>query len=207
VIEPKIDHVLKILEAQEILEQENPTKVNHSEKMLAITRPIGLFYNILLRGTKAKKILEIGTSVGYSTIWFAESIRELEDAKITTIEQDEKKIVRAQKNFDETGLSDLIEIRHGDALKVLSDIQKEPHSCESYDFVFIDADKERYIQYFDMVFPLVKTGGIIGADNILLPERFSAMIRPYIDHVRNNPKIRSVTIPIDNGEELSIKLG
>ena len=205
-VNEKIDQILKKLEKQEIFERDNPTKVEPSEKMLAITRNIGLFYNILLRGMNAKKILEIGTSTGYSTLWFAEAISTKGEAKIITIDQDEKKIARAQKNFEEAGVSNLIEIREGDAIDVLSKIQKEKDAIESFDFIFIDADKERYIQYFDMIFPLVRTGGFIGADNILWPERFAGLIRPYIEYVRKNPKIRSITIPIDNGEELSYKI-
>ena len=194
------------LEKQEIYEQENPDKVKHSEKMLAITRKIGLFYNILLRSMNAKKILEIGTSTGYSTLWFAEAISENNEGKIITIDQDEKKILRAKRNFEESGVSSLIEFRQGDALENISKLQKEFDFNETFDFVFIDADKERYIQYFDMIFPLVKKGGIIGADNILQPERFADLIKPYVEHVRKNPKIRSVTVPIDNGEEISIKI-
>ena len=204
-IDEKIDFILKNLEKQEIFERENPTKIPHSEKMLAITRNIGLFYNILLKGFNTKKILEIGTSVGYSTIWFAESIREKPNSKIITIENDEKKITRAKKNFDEAGISNLIEIKHGNALDIIPQIQYQ-YGSESFDFVFIDADKERYIQYFDTTFPLVKLGGMIGADNILEPKRFAQFIKPYVEHVRKNPKVLSTTIPIDNGEEISIKL-
>ncbi len=89
---------------------------------------------------------------------------------------------------------------------MLSDINNNFNSAESFDFVFIDADKERYTQYFDAVLPMVKIGGLIGADNILFPERFQKFTNLYVKHVRKNPTIRSVTIPIDNGEELSIKL-
>lgn len=205
-INEKIDEVLRKLEKQEIFERDNPSKVQQSEKMLAITRNIGLFYNVLLHGIKAKKILEIGTSTGYSTLWFAESIYTKNECKIITIDQDEKKIARAKKNFEEANVSNLIEIKHGDALEILSKLREEFDSKETFDFIFIDADKERYIQYFDIVFPLLKIGGIIGADNILWPERFAEFIKPYLEHVRNITKVRSVTIPIDNGEEISIKM-
>jgi len=205
-LDSKIDTVLKRIEEQEKFEQENPYEIPNSEKVLAIGRNTGIFYNILLQSMDAKKILEIGMSSGYSTIWFAEAISKKTGGKIITIDQDKKKIERAKRNFEEAGLSDLIDIRNGDALEVILDIKNESNSSESFDFVFIDADKERYIQYFDAILPMVKPGGLIGADNILFPERFQKFSNLYVKHVRNNPKIRSVTIPIDNGEELSLKL-
>ncbi len=205
-LDSKIDAVLKRIEYQEKFEQENRHEIPNSEKVLAIGRNTGIFYNILLKNMDAKKILEIGMSVGYSTIWFAEAISKKTDGKIITIDQDKQKIERAKRNFEAANLSDLIDIRHGDALKVLLDINNESNSSESFDFVFIDADKERYIQYFDVILPMVKPGGLIGADNILFPERFQKFSNLYVKHVRNNPKVRSVTIPIDNGEELSLKL-
>ncbi len=205
-LDSKIDTVLKKIEEQEKFEQENPYETPNPEKLLAIGRNTGIFYNILLKSKDAKKILEIGMSAGYSTIWFAEAISKKTGGKIITIDQDKKKIERAKRNFEDAGLSDLIDIRHGDALEVLLDIKNESNSSESFDFVFIDADKERYIQYFDVILPMVKPGGLIGADNILFPERFQKFTNLYVKHVRNNPKIRSVTIPIDNGEELSLKL-
>jgi predicted O-methyltransferase YrrM len=205
-LDSKIDTVLKKIEEQEKFEQENPYETPNPEKLLAIGRNTGIFYNILLKSKDAKKILEIGMSAGYSTIWFAEAISKKPGGKIITIDQDKKKIERAKRNFEDAGLSDLIDIRHGDALEVLLDIKNESNSSESFDFVFIDADKERYIQYFDIILPMVKPGGLIGADNILFPERFQKFANLYVKHVRNNPKIRSVTIPIDNGEELSLKL-
>jgi len=205
-LDSKIDTVLKRIEEQEKFEQENPYETPNPEKLLAIGRNTGIFYNILLKSKDAKKILEIGMSAGYSTIWFAEAISKKTGSRIITIDQDKKKIERAKRNFEDAGLSDLIDIRHGDALEVLLDIKNESNSSESFDFVFIDADKERYIQYFDVILPMVKPGGLIGADNILFPERFQKFTNLYVKHVRNNPKIRSVTIPIDNGEELSLKL-
>ncbi len=159
-LDSKIDTVLKRIEEQEKLEQENPYEIPNSEKVLAIGRNTGIFYNILLQSMDAKKILEIGMSAGYSTIWFAEAISKKTGGKIITIDQDKKKIERAKRNFEDAGLSDLIDIRNGDALEVILDIKNESNSSESFDFVFIDADKERYIQYFDAILPMVKPGGL-----------------------------------------------
>jgi len=205
-LDSKIENILRNMEKQEKFEQENPYKIPNSEKLLSIGRNTGIFYNILLKNKNVKKILEIGMSAGYSTMWFAEAISNQEDGKIITIDQDKNKIERAKRNFVQAGLCDLIEIRQGDALEVLSQINLEVNSAELFDFVFIDADKERYIQYFDAVLPMVKPGGFIGADNILFPERFQRFTRSYVEYVQKIPNIRTVTIPIDNGEELSLKL-
>jgi len=201
----KLENILERIENQEKWEQENPDQIPHSEKVLAIGRNTGIFYNILLKSIKAKNVLEIGTSIGYSTLWFADALSK-NNGKIITIDQDSKKIDRAKKNFVEAGVNDIIEIHHGDALQIISSIKENPQAEELFDFIFIDADKERYIEYFDAVLPLLKKGGLIGADNILFPERFQKFTKPYIDHVRKNDLIKSVTIPIDNGEELSLKL-
>ena len=205
-IDEKIDQVLRTLEKQAKFEEEYQDKVGRSERMLSITRNIGLFYNIFLRSTGAKNILEIGTSVGYSTIWFAEALRENLGTKIISLEQDSKKIERAKKNFVTAGVEQYIEILQGDALETLSKISNQKESLSKFDFIFIDADKERYIQYFDMSLPLLKKGGVIGADNIVYPERFNEMMKDYVNHVKNIPNVRTVTIPIDNGEEITMKL-
>ncbi|MDX1441206.1 MAG: O-methyltransferase [Nitrosopumilaceae archaeon] len=204
-INPKIDLILREIEKQEEFEQKNPHLIPPSEKVLAIGRDTGMFYNILLQTIKAKKVLEIGMSTGYSTMWFAEAVSK-NDGKIISIDQDEKKINRAKTNFAKAELTNFVEIIHGNALEIISKIKKDHKSFESFDFVFIDADKERYIHYFDEVLPLVKKGGLIAADNILFPERFQKFTGPYVEHVKKNPNVRTVTIPIDNGEELSLKI-
>ena len=178
-----------------------------SEKRLnCISKNIGTFYNIMLKSINAKKILEIGMSVGYSGLWFADAIMSnTQDGQIITIDREQFKIDSATRNFEEAGVSSLIKIREGEARKILHEI-KEEFGENYFDFIFIDADKESYIEYFDLCLPLVRKGGIIAADNILFPERFNKMMADYLSHVRSNPNVQSVTVPIDNGEEVTIKL-
>ena len=77
---------------------------------------------------------------------------------------------------------------------------------QKFDFVFLDADKENMIQYFDLVLPMVKSGGIIAADNILYPEKFREDMKKYSKFVASQPNVQSVTVPIGNGEEISFKI-
>ena len=206
-INEKIQNVLSRLEKDINYENSHRTEVPSEKRLNCISKNIGMFYNIMLKSINAKKILEIGMSVGYSGLWFADAVMSntQSDGQIITIDMERFKIDNAKKNFEEAGVSSLIKIRDGEARKVLHDI-KEEFGKNYFDFIFIDADKESYIEYFDLCLPLVRKGGIIGADNILLPERFNEMMVDYLSHVRSNPNVQSVTIPIDNGEEITIKL-
>ena len=206
-INEKIQNVLSRLEKDINYENSHRDEIFPQERLNCISKNIGMFYNIMLKSINAKKILEIGMSVGYSGLWFADAVMSntQSDGQIITIDRERFKIDNAKKNFEEAGVSSLIKIRDGEARKVLHDI-KEEFGKNYFDFIFIDADKESYIEYFDLCLPLVRKGGMIGADNILLPERFNEMMVDYLSHVRSNPNVQSVTIPIDNGEEITIKL-
>jgi len=205
-INEKIQNVLSRLEKDIDYENGHRDEVPSEKRLNCISKNIGTFYNIMLKSIHAKNILEIGMSVGYSGLWFADAIMSnIKDGQIITIDREQFKIDSATRNFEEAGVSSLIKIRKGEARKILDEI-KEEFGENYFDFIFIDADKESYIEYFDLCLPLVRKGGIIGADNILLPERFNEMMADYLSHVRSNPNVQSVTVPIDNGEEITIKL-
>ncbi len=206
-INEKIQNVLSRLEKDIDYENSHRAEVPSEERLNCISKNIGMFYNIMLKSINAKKILEIGMSVGYSGLWFADAVisNMQSDGQVITIDREKFKIDKATQNFEEAGVSSLIKIRRGEARKILHEI-KEEFSENYFDFIFIDADKESYIRYFDLCLPLVRKGGIIGADNILFPERFNKMMEDYLSYVRSNPNVQSVTVPIDNGEEVTIKL-
>ena len=205
-INEKIQNVLSRLEKDIDYENSHRDEVPSEKRLNCISKNIGMFYNIMLKSIHAKNILEIGMSVGYSGLWFADAIMSnTQDGQIITIDREQFKIDSATRNFEEAGVSSLIKIREGEARKILHEI-KEEFGENYFDFIFIDADKESYIEYFDLCLPLVRKGGIIAADNILFPERFNKMMADYLSHVRNNPNVQSVTVPIDNGEEVTIKL-
>jgi len=205
-INEKIQNVLSRLENDIDYENSHRDEVPSEKRLNCISKNIGTFYNIMLKSIHAKNILEIGMSVGYSGLWFADAIMSnTKDGQIITIDREQFKIDSATRNFEEAGVSSLIKIREGEARKILHEI-KEEFGENYFDFIFIDADKESYIEYFDLCLPLVRKSGIIAADNILFPERFNEMMADYLSHVRNNPNVQSVTVPIDNGEEVTIKL-
>ena len=206
-INEKIQNVLSRLEKDIDYENSHRSEVPSDERLNCISKNIGMFYNIMLKSINAKKILEIGMSVGYSGLWFADAVMSSTESggQIITIDREKFKIEQATQNFDEAGVSSLIKIKEGEARKILHEV-KDEFGENYFDFIFIDADKESYIEYFDLCLPLVRKGGIIGADNILFPERFNEMMADYLSHVRSNPSVQSVTVPIDNGEEVTFKL-
>ena len=206
-ITEKIQNVLSRLEKDIDYENSHLDEIPSEKRLNCISKNIGMFYNILLKSINAKNILEIGTSVGYSGLWFADTVmsNKQSNGQIITIDREKFKIDNATRNFEEAGVGSLIKIREGEARKILRGI-KDEFNENYFDFVFIDADKESYIEYFDLCLPLVRKGGIIAADNILFPERFNQIMADYLSHVRSKPNVQSVTVPIDNGEEVTIKL-
>ncbi len=202
----RIRSVLKRLEDQSHLEKSRVVDVPPEDRMLAITPDTGQFYNILLRAIKAKKVLEIGTSVGYSALWFADAILD-HGGEIITIEQNPAKIKRALTNFQEAEISSNIEIKEGFAIELLRDLSDliKSNSKEQFDFAFLDADKENLIAYFDLILPMVKKGGIIAADNMLYPEQYRPDMNNYSNYIKTKSNVLTVTLPIGNGQEFTIK--
>jgi len=213
----RIIKVLNELEKQSALERSGSTEISHEESMLAITDDTGEFFSILLSSMNAKRILEVGTSVGYSTLWIAYSLyRNKENSRlskrsITTIDNNQLKIKKATTNFSNAGVSDIIEIIEGNAIDVLkqlsNNINQNPDDQSQYfDFIFLDADKENLPEYFDLAISMVKKGGIIVTDNVLYPEEYRPSMSKYIEHIRKKDFVQSVTVPIGHGEELSLKI-
>ncbi len=200
-----ISKVLDELETQSTLEKSRKSDVLHEDRMLAITKETGELLNMILRLKNARNMLEVGMSTGYSTIWCAEAI-SVQSGKIITIEQNPSKIKRAKENFQKAGVTDKITIKEGLAIQVLTELSLQQRYKNFFDFVLIDADKENIIEYFDLIFPMVSAGGVIVTDNMLYPEKFRQDMKKFSDYLRKNPKLRTITSPIGNGEEITIKL-
>jgi len=216
-----IMRVLARLGEQSKRERSEEIKALPEDKMLAITPDTGMFFKILLSAMHTKRILEIGTSVGYSTLWFAEAMiqdgttrPEGAEKHIITVDMNHSKIERATKNFDDAGVRGMIEVLEGSARNILHQLLKnfedKSHIRKTeglFDFVFFDADKEHLKEYFDLVLPMLRIGGIVAADNMLYPEDYRPLMTEYANYVRSKPFVQSVTVPIGNGEEITIKLG
>jgi predicted O-methyltransferase YrrM len=153
-----------------------------------VPRVTGMFLNLLAR--QSTNILEIGTSNGYSGIWLASS-----GTPLTTIEFWEKRRELALANFKQCGLK--VNSLQGDALEVIKTL------TDSYDLVFIDANKTQYLDYFRAVHPLVKKGGIILCDNVLSHKE---KCKPLMDAFKTHPDYKNVILPLPAGLSMATKL-
>ena len=161
----------------------------------------------ILTEIKPKRILEIGTAVGYSAICFSEYLEP--NGKIDTIERDEERISEAKINFEKVGVSDKINIYVGDAVEIL------PTLNEKYDVVFIDASKGKYPFFLKEALRMIKPSGIILADNILYKgyvmsdynkhkQRTAVRnLREYIKEVTENPNIETEILEVGDGLAVS----
>ncbi|MEM3006871.1 MAG: class I SAM-dependent methyltransferase [Candidatus Nitrosotenuis sp.] len=198
-----ISTVLRNLEKRSHLEKLRKVDVDKDQRMLAITKETGMFFHKLLVSIKASQVLELGTSVGYSTLWFAAALAQNHKKSIIiTIEQNPQKIERAKRNFIRAGVAKMIRIRDGKILDVLKSMPKKPR----FDFVLIDADKENAKKYFDLVLPMTKIGGIIATDNMLYPQKYRKLMYEYSRHIAKKSNVRTATLPFGNGEEITIRI-
>lgn len=157
----------------------------------------------ILKEEKPKRILEIGTAVGYSATMFAKYTDE--DCIIDTIEIDEERAKEAKENIEKIGVADRINIMVGNAVDILPTISQE------YDIVFIDAAKGKYPVFLENAIRLIKNGGLILADNILYKgyvmsdynkhkQRTAVRhLREYIQEITENEKLESEILKIGDG--------
>ena len=203
-----IDSIARVLEelgTQSALEKSRKIDVSPEDRMLAITKETGELINMILRLINAKNMLEVGMSAGYSTLWAAEVISE-GSGKIITIEKNPNKIKRAKESFEKAGVKETIIIKQGLAKSVLVELNSQKEYRNFFDFVLIDADKENVIEYFDLILPMVSVGGVIITDNMLYPEKYKQDMKKFSDYLRKNSNLHTITSPIGNGEEITIKL-
>ncbi len=137
--------------------------ITASIPQISVSPAQGKLLHILARLNKANKILEIGTLAGYSTIWMARALPK--DGLLVSIEYDPMHAAVAQNNITNAGLDTVVSIRVGKALDLLHLIQAE--GIAPFDMIFIDADKEPYLEYFQWALKLSRPGTLIIADNVI----------------------------------------
>lgn len=163
-----------------------------------ISRVTAEFLYTLIREKKAKNVLEIGTSNGYSGIWLGKAVKE-NGGHLTTIEFYDKRLDVAKENFKICGVDEVITPLQGSALMHLEYL---PDDFE-IDFAFVDANKSEYIKYFKFIDKHLKKGGIIACDNVLSHEE---KCKPFINAINSHPDYENVVLPLPAGLSLGRKL-
>ncbi|MGD9678369.1 MAG: O-methyltransferase [Vulcanibacillus sp.] len=165
---------------------------------------VGKLLGFLRRVMGAKRILEFGTCIGYSTIWLAEAVK-LIGGKVISIKYDEKLYEECKENIAKAGLSQYVEIIYGDASKVIDDLEGE------FDLIIQDSDKSLYPIMLKKCIQLTRINGIIVSDDSLfkpmgIPEKFSKPVDLYNQLVFNDKRLYSTILPIGDGVTISIKI-
>jgi caffeoyl-CoA O-methyltransferase len=152
---------------------------NQREGMMNVPIEDGRLLRLLTEAVNAKSVVEIGTSNGYSSIWFCLALQNT-GGKLTTYEIDAYRASLARENFKRAGVDKIVTLVEGDAHKEVTKL-KEP-----IDVLFIDADKEGYLDYLNKLLPLVRPGGLILAHNMDVPD-----VQDYIKAVTNDPNLET----------------
>ena len=152
---------------------------NQTRGMMNVPQEDGRILRMLTEAVGAKHVVEIGTSNGYSGIWFCLALRTT-GGKLTTHDIDEGRASLARENFKRAGVDNMVTLVMGDAHETITKL-KGP-----IDVVFIDADKEGYLDYLTKLLPLVRPGGLILSHNI------DMIGQDYIDAITKNPNLETV---------------
>lgn len=189
---PRARAVLDQLYAEDAAER--AAGLPSAQRKRNVDRESGAFLSLLAKSTRAKSILEIGSSNGVSTIWLALAANA-NGGRVVGLEIDPARAAEANANLEAAGLADSAEVRSSDALLGI------PETPDPFDLVFIDAEKHDYLRHIQNVLDRVRTNGLIIADNVI-----SHDIADYQAFVREHPNIETVTLPLNRGLELSLKV-
>lgn len=161
----------------------------------------GRVLSMLSHMIRPKNVLEIGTYTGYSALCFAEGVQE--GGKIITIDINEELEDLVCEYISKSDYSEIVDFRVGDAMEIIPTLQEE------FDLVFIDADKQNYSAYYDLVFDKVKKGGYIIADNVLwsgkvvedyeTTDRDTQLLKDFNQKIQNDDRVQNILFPIRDG--------
>ena len=201
-VDPVIERVLAEYERRAEEEQRRTNfaspGTNLDELLLSVGREAGTLLYLLATGAQSRRILELGTSYGYSTVWLAAAARAT-GGKVLSLELRDFKIEHARQALTRAGLSTRVEFHAGDCLETLKTLSGP------FDFVLLDVWKDLYLPCFELVHPKLAPGALVIADNMQLPEIVRPQAAAYRKRVREAGDLDSVLIEVGNGIEISRK--
>ena len=213
------EHATQQSEALDWVEKQTHIRTNHARMLSGAIQ--GELMRIIVKTTGAKRILELGTFTGYSAICLASALPE--DGHLDTLELNDELEDLILEGFERAGLSERISLHVGDCKETLQRFRTEMGLSEGrsmnpdqmYDIVYMDANKREYCEYYDLVFDMVRPGGLILADNVLwdgkvcqdpLPQDKQTLgIARFNDMVSKDSRTESVIIPLRDGLNVIMK--
>lgn len=168
------------------------------EFLLPVGAEVGRFLRALAVGRRPGRILELGTSYGYSTLFLADAARQC-GAQVVTVDLDPAKQAYARDRLEEAGLADFVEFRCGDALEIIAGDAGE------WSLVLLDVWKNLYVPCFEAVYPRLAEEGVIVSDNMIYPEGARDAVRALRAAIRAKGDLQTALLPLGSGIELTVK--
>ncbi len=178
-------------QAEKVLRQLEP----NGRQFLSVPRPDGQFLNLMVKSAQARNVLEVGTSHGYSAIWIGLGLEET-GGHLTTIDIRPDRVQLAKQNLTEAGLEERVACLEGDAHLIV------PTLHESFDFVFLDADKDGQLDYFHHLYPdKINAGAILAVHNAI---RSRNAMKDYLDMIGRHPDFDSIVLSVTMDDGFSV---
>jgi predicted O-methyltransferase YrrM len=202
--DPKVAAVFADYVARDVTEQARMKEMgpaafaSRDELLLPVGEAVGAFLHALILARGPKRILELGTSYGYSTLVMADAARAV-GAELITMELADYKQAHAREQLSRAGLDGVVDFRCGDAVEMIR------ADAGPFDFILLDIWKELYTPCFDAFYDKLSEEAIIASDNMITPEMARLDVRVYREAVRAKPDLQTVLLPIGQGIELSVK--
>jgi predicted O-methyltransferase YrrM len=200
------------LREPEALKRQREETGNHAHAGMQTAPEQGQFLHLLARITGAKKTLEVGVFLGYSSTWVALALPA--GGKVIACDVSEDYTTRARQTWRAAGVEDRVELHLGPALETLDSFIAEGQSG-TFDFAFIDADKTNYANYYERALKLIRTGGLIAIDNVLwdgrpidpsVTDADTQAIRAFNAKVYSDSRVAISLVPLGDGLTLACKL-
>jgi predicted O-methyltransferase YrrM len=178
---------------------EEMLKTGRSEGVPVVNPAAGRLLHVLVAALAPKRVVEIGTAIGFSTLWMASALPK--GGRIDTIDPDRSRTDRARRYWLRAGVTDRVRVINEPALRVL------PRLAPGIDFAFIDAIKTEYIAYLDALLPKMAPGGIIAVDNVLWSGRIAAgvhdedtdALRAFNETFLHHEQLETTILPVGDG--------
>lgn len=186
-----------LVELEQFGQDNDAAIADRPRRMLNITHDTGEFLAVLVQATNAQRILEIGTSNGYSTLWLAQAAQKI-GGHVTTIEQAEFKLELAAKNFERSGLSDVITQLSGEAGGLLENMPDA-----NIDLIFLDSKRSEYVHWWPTIKRVLRKGGLLVVDNAT--SHAEEMVA-FMALVSADTDATTCTVPVGKGQFLATRI-